>query len=334
MNRLPRRAVGILLAAGLLTGCAGATSAPAPSATATTVRIASLKGPTTMGLVKLMSDAEAGRGAEDYEVAMYASPDEVVPKIVQGEADVALVPANLAGVLYNRTRGDDGSQVQVAAINTLGMLDVLESGETIESMADLAGRTVYLSGKGASPEYVLEYLLRSNGLEPGTDVTLAFKSEHAEVATLLATRPDAVGVLPQPFATIVTAQHPDVRRALSLTEEWAAVSPESEMVTGVALVRTDFATAHPDAVDAFLADYAASTEFTTTHPAEAAPLIVDAGIVPSAQIAEAAIPASHITFIDGADLERILDAYLQVLYDADPASVGGQLPGDDLYYSG
>jgi NitT/TauT family transport system substrate-binding protein len=287
-----------------------------------------------MGLVKLMSDAEDGVGGQDYDVTMYASPEEVVPKVVQGEADVALLPANLASVLYHRARDAQGPGIQVAAVNTLGMLDVLEAGDSVHDMADLAGRTIYLSGKGASPEHVLDHLLRGNGLDPATDVTLEFRSEHAEVAAVLAARPGAVGVLPQPFATIVTAQDPGIRTALSLADEWAKVNPESEMVTGVAVVRTEFAEAHPDAVEAFLDDYAASTEFTTTRPEDAAPLIVDAGIAPSVPVALAAIPACHITFIDGEDLAPVLDAYLQVLHAADPASVGGRLPDDDLYYRG
>ena len=286
-----------------------------------------------MGLVELMDKAASGEGKQDYQVTMYGTPDEVVPLIVQGEADVALIPANLAAVLYNRTLGDDGAQIQVAAINTLGVLEILESGDTVHSIADLAGRTVYASGKGASPEYVLNYLLRSNGLDPATDVTVEYRSEHTEVAALLASTPGAIAMLPQPFATVVKTQNPAVRTALDLTEEWTKVTSESQMVTGVVVVRTAFVEEHPDAFADFLTDYKASTEFTNGHPAEAAALIAEAGIVPAAPIAEAAIPASYITYIDGAELKSTFAGYLQVLFDADPASVGGSMPGDDFYYS-
>lgn len=338
--------VAALTAVGFLVGCGSSsttTAAPATSSPAavettpaepTTIRIASLKGPTTMGLVGLMQDAEAGTAAEDYQVEVYGTPDEVVPLVVQGNVDIALVPANLAAVLYARTLTDDGAQVQVAAINTLGMLEVVEAGETVGSIEDLRGRTIYSTGKGASPEFVLDFLLARNGIDPDTDVTVEFKSEATEVTALLASEPGAIGVLPQPYVTIVKSQNPDVRTALSLAEEWEEVAPESTMVTGVVIVRTAFATEHPEAFAQFLTDYEASTAFTNEHPEEAAPLIVAAGIVPAAPIAEAAIPACHITFIAGAEMKTDLGGYLQVLFDAEPASVGGSLPGDDFYHGG
>jgi NitT/TauT family transport system substrate-binding protein len=345
MKRVARAATGLIGLAVLLAGCAG-TPAPAPTPTTpvapavetpppaepTTIRIASLKGPTTMGLVDLMRNAEAGETVHDYQVTMYGTPDEVVPLLVQGAADVALIPANLAAVLYNRTLTDEGAQVQVAAINTLGVLEILEAGETVQSIADLAGKTVYASGKGASPEYVLNYLLTANGLDPATDLTIEWRSEHTEVAAVLAGTPDAIGMLPQPFATVVKTQNTGVRTALGLTEEWAKVTDDSELVTGVVVVRTAFAEENPEAFADFLADYEASTRFTNDNPAEAAVLIAEAGIVPAAPIAEAAIPSSYITFIAGAELQRIFSGYLQVLFDADPASVGGTMPGDDFYF--
>jgi len=343
MRRRAVLATGVMLALALLPGCGSTTpAAPASSRAAsssgesasarTTIRIASLKGPTTMGLVKLMGDAETGQGKQDYQVTMHGTADEIVPQITKGEVDVALLPANLASVLYNKLQGAAGSQIQLAAINTLGMLEVLEAGDTVQSIADLKGRTIYSTGKGASPEYILNYLLASNGLDPATDVTVEFKSEATEVAALLATTPNAIGVLPQPYATVLTAQDPAVRTALSLTDEWAKVTTESQMVTGVLVVRTEFAERHPDAFHDFLSDYEASTTFTNTHPAQAAPLIAEAGIVPSAQVAEAAIPACNITYIEGAELKTVMSGYLQVLFEADAASVGGSLPGDDFYY--
>jgi len=213
------------------------------------------------------------------------------------------------------------------------VLEILESGDTVHSIADLAGRTIYASGKGASPEYVLNYLLTSNGLDPATDVTVEYRSEHTEVAALLASTPGAIAMLPQPFATVVKTQSPAVRTALNLTDEWTKVTSASQMVTGVVVVRTAFVEEHPDAFADFLTDYKVSTEFTNDNPAEAAALIAEAGIVPSAEIAEAAIPASNITYIDGAELKSTFSGYLQVLFDADPASVGGSMPGDDFYFS-
>lgn len=311
----------------------GAPESQAPAEEPTTVRVASLKGPTTMGLVGLMRDAAAGETEQEYDVTVYGTPDEVVPLVSQGAVDVALIPANLAAVLYNRTLTDDGAQVQAAAINTLGVLGILENGDDVDSIDDLAGTTIYASGKGASPEYVLNYLLEENGLDPAADVTIEWRSEHTEVAAVLASTPGAVGMLPQPFSTVVTTQNPTVRQAIDLTDEWDAVVDDgSQLVTGVVVVRTEFAQEHPQALAAFLADYEASTEFTNDNPEEAAGLIVEAGIVPAAPIAQAAIPGSHITFIGGSELRSTLTGYLQVLFDADPASVGGTMPGDDFYY--
>jgi len=346
MKRLATAAAGMMLVLALLPGCAGTTPAAAttaaatgaaspsgePSIVKTTIRIASLKGPTTMGLVKLTSDADAGQGKQDYQATMYGTPDEIVPQLMKGDVDVALLPANLAGVLYNKLKGTAGSQIEVAAINTLGMLEVLESGDTVKTIADLKGKTIYSTGKGASPEYVLDYLLKQNGLDPATDVTVEFKSEATEVAAVLASTPGAIGVLPQPYVTVLKAKSPAIRTALTLTDEWAKVTKDSQMVTGVVVVRRAFVEANPGAFTDFLADYKASTQFTNAKPAQAAPLIAEAGIVPSAQVAEAAIPACNITYIDGTELKTTLSGYLQVLFGADPASVGGSLPGDDFYY--
>jgi NitT/TauT family transport system substrate-binding protein len=307
---------------------ASPTSAPTPSAAErTTFRIASLKGPTTMGLVGLMDDAADGRARHDYQVTVYGTPDEVVPKVLHGDVDVAMVPANLAAVLNGKAPGT----VQVAAINTLGVLQVVEVGDSVQSFADLRGRTIYSSGKGASPQFVLEHLLTANGLDPATDVRVEYLSEPTEVAARLQAERGAVAVLPQPYGTVVTTQVPGARVALDLTDEWATVTPDSQLVTGVVVVRTQFAAEHAAAFEEFLADYAASTRFTNEHPDEAGVLIAAAGIVPKAPLATAAIPGSHITYVDGAQMQAALTGYLGVLHAADPAAVGGVLPGDDFY---
>jgi NitT/TauT family transport system substrate-binding protein len=339
-------ASGALLAAIILTACSTGnaatvtSSSPTPTAVASasapvpvTINIASLKGPTTMGLVGLMDAVDQGTAAEDYQVQMFASPDEVVPLVAKGSVDMALVPSNLAAVLYAKTKGTD-AQISVMAINTLGVLNIVESGNTIHSIADLKGKTVYLTGKGASPEYVMDYLLTQAGLKPGVDVKLQFLTEHTEVVAKLTSTPGAIGVLPQPFVTIAEAKSAALRTALDLTAEWAKVSPDSQLITGVVVVRNSFATEHPDAVTQFMKDYAASTEWVNTKPADAAPLIVAAGIVPDPTLAEKAIPLCYITFVAGDAMKSSLSGYLQVLFNADPKSVGGSMPGDDFYFAG
>ncbi len=333
--------VAAVALAALLSGCAAAsvsavTSAPsevAPAPDTVTINIASLKGPTTMGLVKLIDDDANGLTVHDYRSTIYGTADEVVPLIVQGKVDIALIPANLAAVLYAKTKGTDAA-ISVAAINTLGVLEVVEAGDTIHRIGDLRGRTIYSTGKGTTPEFVLNHLLTQNEMTPGVDVTVEFLSEATEVAARLAAEPGAVGVLPQPYVTVLQGKDPSIRSALSLTQEWDAVSPDAPLVTGVVVVRQSFAAAHPDAFAQFLADYQASTKFTNENPSDAAPLIVAAGIAPAKPVAVAAIPRCNIVYLDGEDLRVALDAYLGVLFAADPAAVGGSVPGDDFYYGG
>ena len=344
-----RSLAALVGAAVLLAGCAGPVSdppttvaaapasdpsTPAPEAVEqVTVRLASLKGPTTMGLVGLLRDAklEPAAGALRYEAAMYGTADEIVPQLVKGEVDAALIPANLAAVVHAKLRDAGSPGIAVAAITTLGVLEVVEAGEEISSIVDLKGRTVLSTGKGTTPEHVLNHVLRSNGLEPGTDVVVEYRSEATEVAAVLATTPGAVAVLPQPFVTVVTTQNPGVRSALRLTEEWAAVTPGSALVTGVLVVRRAFADEHPAAVTELMADVEASALFSNQNPAEAAELIAEAGIVPKAPLAQKAIGSSSITFVAGEEMRSLLSGYLEVLFEADPASVGGSLPGDDFY---
>lgn len=296
------------------------------------VRAVALKGPTAMGLVKFMSDAEAGELADnDYTFQIVASPDEVTPLIAKGEVDVAAVPANLASVLYNK----DEAGVRAIAINTLGVLYICELGDTIQSVADLKGRTIYASGKGSTPEYGLQYVLEKNGLVVGTDVQIEWKSEHAECVQALATASgSAVAMLPQPFVTTAQAQNDQIRVALDLTEEWDRVQTgdeKSSMVTGVAIVRAEFADENPAAVDAFLGHYAASVDFVNSDVEAAAELVGDYDIVP-AEVALKAIPECNIVCVTGADMKERLSGYLAVLADQNVEAVGGSLPGDDFYY--
>lgn len=320
------------LAAALVSLTLAGCGSPAPGGSAPTpatppIRIASLKGPTTMGLVKLIADAKAD-ATPRYQVSMHGSADEIVTPLVKGDLDLALLPTNLAAVLYQKTSGG----IQLAAVNTLGVLYVVETGDDIDSFADLKGRRIYSTGKGTTPEYALNHLLVGNGLDPATDVQVEYRSESTEVAALLATAEDAVAVLPQPFVTIATAQNPRLRVALDLDEEWRRLNPDSAMVTGVLVVRRAFAEANRDAVNTFLDDHRVSTRFTNDNPEQAAPMIVDLGIVPSTAVAIKAIPECNITYVDGAEAKAMVSDYLAVLHAANPESVGGTLPGDDFYY--
>ncbi len=294
------------------------------------VRAAALKGPTAMGLVKFMSEVDAGNlKDEDYSFRIVASADEVAPLISKSEVDIAAVPANLASVLYNKTSG----AVRVIAVNTLGVLYICEFGDTVNTVADLRGKTIFSAGKGVTPEYALEYVLRANGLDPTTDVTIEWKSEHAECVAALAQDATAIAMLPQPFVTTAQAKNDQIRVALDLNQEWAAACEaegrDGKLITGVAVVRSEFADAHPEAVDAFLGHYRESVEFVNANTDEAAALVGGYEIV---AVAKKALPACNITFVDGADMKEQLGGYLEVLADQNADAVGGKLPGDDFYY--
>ena len=284
-------------------------------------RVGSLKGPTSMGMAKMMQDG-------GYEFTIYGAADELNPLLVKGEMDIALIPCNVASVLYNNTEG----KVQVAAINTLGVLYVVESGEEIQSVADLAGKTVYTTGKGTTPEYSLRHVLAKNGIDPDNDLTIEFKSEATEVAAALSEGVAQIAVLPQPFVTTALMQNQNLRVALSMTDEWAKVDPDSQLITGVVVVRTQFAQEHPEVVDQFLADYDASQAYVNENPAQAGEWIAEMGIVGKAAVAEKALPACNIVCVTGEEMKAAVSGYLAALYDQNPKSVGGAVPGDDFYY--
>lgn len=295
----------------------------------TAIRVGSLKGPTSMGLAELMDRAEKGKTENDYTFTMAGKADELVGSIASGDLDIVLVPANVASILYTKTQGN----VNVIDINTLGVLYVVASDDSISSMEDLKGKTVYMTGKGTTPEYVMNYLLSENGLTDG-DVTLEFKSEATEVASVLKEDSSAVGVLPQPFATAACIQNEALKPVLDLTEQWNLLNKEngSQLVTGVTIVRSDFLKENEEAVKLFIEDHKASAAYTSEHLDEAAEMVAALGIVEKAPIAKKAMPACNIVCITGEEMKSALSGYLSVLEAADAKSVGGQLPADDFYY--
>lgn len=313
-----------------------------PAEESVNVRVAALKGPTAMGMVKLMSDyapveealedkenvVTAG-GGNTYEFTLAASADEVSPKLMQGELDIACVPANLASVLYNRTDGG----IVTLAVNTLGVLYIVENGNSVQSMADLAGRTIVASGKGSTPEYALRYLLTENGIDPDTGVTIDWKSEHSECVASLASGAATIAMLPQPFVTSALSQVEGLRVALDMNEEWQKVAG-SKLVTGVLVVRKDAVEADADRFAAFMDAYQASVDAANTDLEGTAALCEEYGIVAKAALAQKALPQCNIVFETGDQMKTDLTTYYQVLFDADPTSVGGSMPADDFYYAG
>ena len=298
-----------------------------------TLRIGSLKGPTSMGLVSLMDKSENGEAAGNYEFTMVTDASELVAKMVAGDLDIALVPANMASILYQKTN----QGINVLNINTLGVLYIVAADDSITGIPDLAGKTVYMTGKGTTPDYVFQYLLSAYGMS-ADDLTIEYKSEATEVAAVLKEQADAIGLLPQPFVTVAMAQNENLKIVLDLTAEWDKVAEKSgeggSLVTGVTVVRGELLADETTAaaVRLFMDEHAQSAAFTGEDVAAAAELVAKYGIIEKAPVAQKALPYCSIVCIEGDELKEMLSGYLNVLYNQDPTSVGGQLPDDAFYY--
>lgn len=312
----------MMLALSLLTGCQEDRTVEAVD-----IRIGGLKGPTSMGLVNLMDSSEKGEASNRYTLTVSGSADEVTPKLLKGELDIVAVPANLAAVLYNNTEG----KIKLLAINTLGVQYIVEKGNTVQSFADLKGKTIYATGKGSTPEYNLRYLLKENGIDPDKDITIEWKSEPTEIVALFSQSSEGVAFMPQPYVTVAQGKIEGLRVALDLNSAWDELNNGSMMVTGVLVVRSDFAETYPDQINEFLKEYKKSTELANSNVAETATLVEKYNIV-TAAVAEKAIPYCNITYIDGEEMKTALEGYLNVLYTQNPKSVGGKLPDDDIYF--
>ena len=309
----------LLMLVALFPGCAAAEEP-------TVIRIGSLKGPTTMGMVKLLSDNEAGLTAVKYESTVVANATELMPLFLRGELDVLALPVNAGAVLYNKSQAG----ATLLAVNTLGVLYIVEKGgETITSVADLKGKTIYATGKSTTPEYALSYLLSQNGLDIAADVTMEWKSEASEVVAQMATLDNAVALLPQPFVTVAQTKVEGLRVALDMTAEWANVG--STLITGGLIIRTAFLNEHPEAVKTFLEEYAASTQYVNENVEEAAAL-VEQYIGVAAGVAKKAIPACNIVCMTGEEMKAAAEKYLTVLFELNPDAVGGAMPEESFYY--
>lgn len=288
-----------------------------------------LAGPTGVGAMPLWAKSDAGETENIYHFTMPAANDEVVAAISKGEADIAAVATNMAATLYNKTDGG----VTVLAVNTLGVLSMLTSGEALDSVSALKGKTIYTPGQGANPEYILRYVLEKNGLDPDRDVTIRFVGDGSELVGVWQQDKDAVIMAPQPVATTILMKHEGSRKVLDMTEEWRKVSgDDSALMMGCVIVRNAFLAEHPGAVDTFLREYAASIEAAQNDVPATAALCEQYGLIPKAALAEQAIPQCGLTFVTGSDMQKQLQGYLQVMFDANPKSVGGKLPAEDFYY--
>lgn len=302
---------------------------PAFCAPASEVRFGVLKGPTGIGACQLLSLNEEGKTRNKYSVTLLSEATDMIAQIAAGQLDIAAIPTNAAAALYNKTSG----AVRLAALNTAGVLYVLENGDSIKSVADLKGKTIYAVGQGSNPEYVLRFILSQNGIDPDKDAELVFM-DSAELTTRAATGEIGVCMLPVPAVTTVLMKNKSMRTALDLSKEWDSLNTSGILTMGCIVVRSDFAKNHPIEVMAFLDEYGSSINFTKQNPSQAAQLCAKFSIVPSAAVAEKAIPDCNLIYICGDDVRPAIEGYLKVLYDFNPKSIGGKMPGDDFYSLG
>lgn len=326
--------LSVIMLAVSLVGCGGDNqenvSDNSDSARKTVIRIAGMKGPTSIGLVGVLDSDEKGESANDYEFTLAGAADEIIPKLVKGDLDVAALPANAASVLYNNTKGE----VQLLAVNTLGVLYIVAKGEEIASLEDLRGKTIVATGKGTTPEYTLRYILSQNGIDPDKDVTVDFKSEASEVVASLKKSEGSIAMLPQPYVTVASSQVEGLETVIDLNSEWEKLNNGNGIVTGVLVVRKAFAENNKEVLNAFLNEYSASVSMVNSDAAAAASLVERFGIFDKAAVIQKAIPYCNITFIKGAEMKSPVSKYLTVLFEQNPQSVGGKLPNDDFYYEG
>jgi len=316
--------ITLLISIIVLSACSGAGSQDGPEK----IRVAALNGPTGMGMVKMMEDAQVNEDSS-YEFSTYGAPDELLGKVINGEVDIAALPTNMASVIYNKTDG----QIKLAAINTLGVLYVLEDGNEINSIEDLKGKKINVSGKGATPDFILQYLLKEHGLDPEKDVELDFSMQHADLAAAVAAGDAKIALLPQPHVTSALMKNENIRIALDITQEWEKVVGETNpLPMGCIVVQKEFAEKYPAVLDDFMNQYEDSVKWVNENHGEAGQLIEKHGILPNAKLAEKAIPKCNIVFLAGEEAKSPMNEFLKILLELNPASVGGELPGEDFYY--
>ena len=308
----------------IFSGCSNSTDKDSNTDQAT-INIACMKGPTGIGMIKLIDDSEEGKTSNKYYYSIVGTADEIATNLIKGDLDIAAVPCNLASVLYNKTEGE----ILTLGINTLGVLYIVEAGESVNSVDDLQGKTIYSTGQGTTPEYTLRFLLSSAGIDPDKDVDIQFKSEAPEVLAALQQDTSAVAMLPQPYATVALNSDENIRLALDVTKEWENHCDDT-VVTGVLVARKSFIEENPDALDAFMEEYKASTTYANSNIDETAALLEKYDIFKAA-IAKKAIPYCNVTLITGEEMKTKAMSYLNILLKENPASIGGKLE-EGMFY--
>ena len=305
----------------------GSNETPSDTYTPEDINIAGIKGPTAVGMVDLMQKQEDKTAANNYNFSVFGDPQELVGKISTGAVDIAALPTNLAATLYKKTEG----KIKVLAVNTYGVLHILENGETVKSFADLKGKTILSTGEGSNPEYILRYVLKNNGIDPDNDVTIRFVTSNDEMIAQLKTGGAQIAMVPEPAVTTAMSKIPTLRRVFDMNVEWEKITQDSALMMGCVVVRTEFLEQNPAAVKKFMEEYEASVN-AVSDLEKTASLCEKFEIIPAAAVAKKAIPNCHIAFTAGKQMKADLGGYFKVLFEANPKSIGGALPDDNFYY--
>ena len=289
------------------------------------INVSFLKGPTGMGGAYMWTKSDNGETRNNYNISLDTDATTVGPKLMTGEYDIAAVPTNLAASLYQKSQG----KVKVIAVNTLGVLYIVTKDGAVKSVEDLKGRTILASGQGTIAEYALNYVLESNDLVIGKDVTIEFATEHAESVTkALAGGYDAI-LLPEPFVSQISTKDASFSVAINITEEWEKTG-ECTLTMGCVAVNTAFYENNKEAVVKFIEDYSESVKYINENIEDAAALI-EAHDIMAAAVAKKAVPNANIVCITGAEMKDALSSCYEVLFEQNAKIIGGQLPGDDFY---
>lgn len=298
------------------------------------VRLGGMTGPTSVGMAKLLDDNAAGKTLNEYDFTLATAGDEIKTKLLSGDLDIAAIPANLASALYNATNG----KIKMLAINTLGVVSILEKGSTVSALSDLVGKKIYApaTAKGVIPELVFNYLLEENGV---ADVSIEWVQPRPDEPihkTLADKLKDEAGVLvlsPEPNASVILTNVEGARRAIDLNEEWNAVNNGAMYITGVVVARTEFIEENPEAVDNFLKEYAVSVSYAgTADVKEVARLVTEHKILPFPDVLEKAIPACNVRYMDGEEMKTAMNGFINCVFDGNPKAFGGKKPDDGFYY--
>ncbi|WP_312815471.1 ABC transporter substrate-binding protein [Sedimentibacter sp.] len=291
------------------------------------VTIAGLKGPTSIGMIKMIDERALNTDKYNVSYVTESAPDALTGKIINGEIQISSVPINLAPVLYNKT----GGKVQLMAVNTIGNLYIVGT-DDIESIGELEGKMLGMSAKGSTPDFAMNYLLNQNNISD--KVELNYAMDHATMSQSVIAEDTKVALLPQPFVTQAMIKNSNVKILVDLNEAWkAATNNTSQLYTGAVIVNKDFAENNKDFVEEFLKQYEASVKWVLENQKDASLLVEKNEIMPSAAVVEKAIPYCGIVYEPAHNVKNGLNEFYKILFDSNPASVGGKLPDEGFYFT-